>query len=69
MYCKFTEYHVYTFFATYMSIYSWLLFQLSTCSLCMPCTTKPNKNFADFIKKIPWISKVFKNQFLLEENF
>ena len=30
---------------------------------------KQNRNFADFIKKISWIFKIFKNRILLEENF
>ena len=46
-----------------------LLFQLWTVSLCKHCKRKTNKYFADFIKIISWILKIFKNRILLEANF
>ena len=45
------------------------LFQLWTYSLCVHCKTKTNKNFADYIKKISWIIKIFKHRILMDANF
>ena len=52
-----------------ISLKNFKIMDLQNYGNCVHCKTKTDKNFADLIKKISWILKIFKYRILLRGKF